>query len=105
MRDEDIHSWHIDPGITWSGGEIRNETQLLVNTVGSYDHQPDARCAIPNLFFGGDHVRSNIDLTTTADDPAARAEVFPLVSLPVFEPAKRLDADRYRAGMPHILDG
>ncbi|MFB7874397.1 FAD-dependent oxidoreductase [Nocardia sp. NPDC056064] len=121
LRDEDIHSWHLDPGITWSGGGIHNATPLLVNTVGSYDHRPDARCAIPNLYFGGDHVRSHIDLATmeganesgraaanaildAADDPAPRATCFPLVDLPAFAAAKALDADRFRAGLPHLLD-
>lgn len=122
LRGEDIHSWHLDPGITWSGGGIRNETPLLVNTVGSYDNRPEAHCAIPNLYFGGDHVRSHIDLATmeganesgraaanaildAADDPAPRAQIFPLVSPPAFAAAKAIDADRFRAGLPHLLDG
>ncbi|MFE3316707.1 FAD-dependent oxidoreductase [Nocardia sp. NPDC059195] len=122
LRDEDIHSWHLDPGITWSGGSIHNETPLLVNTVGSYDNRPDAHCAIPNLYFGGDHVRNHIDLATmeganesgraaanaildAADDPSPRAQIFPLVSLPAFAAAKAIDADRFRAGLPHLLDG
>lgn len=121
LRDDDIHSWHLDPGISWSGGTTHNETPLLVNTVGSYDHRPYAHCAVPNLFFGGDHVRSHIDLATmesanesgrsaanaiidAAGDPAPHAPVFPLVELPAFEAAKKLDADRFRAGLPHILD-
>ncbi|WP_228782501.1 hypothetical protein [Nocardia abscessus] len=33
-----------------------------------------------------------------ADDPAPRVPVYPLVSLPIFEPWKRIDAGRYRAG-------
>ncbi|MGW6422548.1 hydroxysqualene dehydroxylase [Nocardia sp. NPDC055053] len=122
LRGEDIHSWHLDPGITWSGGGIHNETPLLVNTVGSYDNRPDAHCAIPNLYFGGDHVRSHIDLATmeganesgraaanaildSADDPGPRAQIFPLVSPPAFAAAKAIDADRFRAGLPHLLDG
>lgn len=121
LRDEDIHSWHLDPGITWSGNGIHNETPLLVNTVGSYDNRPDAHCAIPNLYFGGDHIRSHIDLATmeganesgraaanavldAADDPGSRATRFPLVDLPVFAGAKAVDADRFRAGLPHLLD-
>lgn len=121
LRKEDLHSWHLDPGITWSGGTIHNETPLLVNTVGSYDHRPNAHCAIPNLFFGGDHVRTHIDLATmeganesgravanaildATDDPAPRVPVFPLVTLPIFEPAKKIDADRFRAGLPHLMD-
>ncbi|MGW5312747.1 hydroxysqualene dehydroxylase [Nocardia thailandica] len=122
LRDEDIASWHLDPGITWSGGVTHNATPLLVNTVGSYDDRPEASCAVPNLYFGGDHVRSHIDLATmeganesgrraanavmdSAGDPGGRADVLPLVSPPAFELAKRLDQDRYRAGLPHLLDG
>lgn len=121
LRDEDVHSWHLDPGITWNGGAIDNATPLLVNTVGSYAHRPHSYCAVPNLFFGGDHVRNHIDLATmeganesgrtaanaimdAADDPGPRAPVFPLVRLPIFEAAKAVDADRYRAALPHVLD-
>ncbi|WP_054811870.1 hydroxysqualene dehydroxylase [Nocardia arizonensis] len=120
LRDSDIHSWHLDPGITWSGGVTHNETPLLVNTIGSYDHRPTAHCAIPNLFFGGDHVRNNIDLATmeganesgrsaanaimdAAGDPGGRATIFPLVEPAEFAPLRALDADRYRAGLPHLL--
>ncbi|MFE3542624.1 FAD-dependent oxidoreductase [Nocardia sp. NPDC059177] len=121
LRDEDIHSWHLDPGITWSSDGIHNATPLLVNTVGSYDNRPDAHCAIPNLYFGGDHIRSHIDLATmeganesgraaanavldSAGDPGSRASCFTLVDLPVFAGAKAVDADRFRAGLPHLLD-
>ncbi|MEV6279035.1 FAD-dependent oxidoreductase [Nocardia sp. NPDC051832] len=121
LHDADIHFWHLDPGVSWSGGGIHNETPLLVNTVGSYDKRPHAHCAIPNLFFGGDHVRSHIDLATmesanesgraitnavldAAGDPAPRVTIHPLVSLPVFEPLKQLDADRFRRGLPHVMD-
>jgi uncharacterized protein with NAD-binding domain and iron-sulfur cluster len=122
LRDEDIHSWHLDPGLTWSGGATHNETPLLVNTVGSWDWRPNATSAIPNLFFGGDHVRTHIDLPTmeaanesgraaangvmdAAGDPGGRAGIFPLVNLPIFDAAKKIDADRFRAGLPHLLDG
>ncbi|GAA5062828.1 hydroxysqualene dehydroxylase [Nocardia callitridis] len=122
LRDEDIHSWHLDPGITRSGATTYNETPLLVNTIGSYDHRPTARCAIPNLFFGGDHVRNNIDLATmeganesgrsvtnaildAADDPGPRAAIFPMFAPPAFDPLKQLDRERFRAGLPHLLEG
>ncbi|WP_280451414.1 hypothetical protein, partial [Nocardia cyriacigeorgica] len=35
-----------------------------------------------------------------AGDPAPRAVIHPLVELPIFAAAKRLDADRFRAGLP-----
>ncbi|MQY21743.1 hydroxysqualene dehydroxylase [Nocardia macrotermitis] len=120
LRDEDLASWHLDPGVTWSGGVTHNETPLLVNTIGSYNHRPEAHCAIGNLFFGGDHVRSHIDLATmeganesgraaanaimdAAGDPGPRAGIFPLVEPSELEPFKQLDAARYRAGLPHVL--
>ncbi|MQY27751.1 hydroxysqualene dehydroxylase [Nocardia aurantia] len=121
LRDEDLATWHLDPGVHWSGGVTHNDTPLLVNTVGSYDNRPDAHCAIPNLFFGGDHVRTSIDLATmeganesgraaanavmdAANDPGPRAAIFPLVEPAEFAALRRLDADRYRAGLPHLLD-
>ncbi|MEO9329863.1 hydroxysqualene dehydroxylase [Gordonia aurantiaca] len=121
LRSEDIVTWSLDPGITWSGNRTFNATPLMVNTKGSYENRPNAYTKIPNLFIGGDHVRSNIDLATmeganesgrrvtnaiiaAADSPAPSAQIFPLWELPLLEPLKQLDRDRYRAGLPHILD-
>jgi hypothetical protein len=120
LRSEEIVTWSLDPGITWSPS-IANATPLMVNTAGSYKNRPNAYTSIPNLFIGGDHVRSNIDLATmeganesgrrvtnaiiaAADSPARAATVFPLWELPMLEPLKQIDRDRYRAGLPHILD-
>ncbi|MFE6857827.1 FAD-dependent oxidoreductase [Nocardia sp. NPDC057668] len=120
LRDEDIHSWFLDPGVHWDGGAAVNDTPLLVNTAGSYDHRPTSHCGIENLFFAGDHVRTHIDLATmeganesgrtaanaildAAADNAARAPIYPLFAPPIFEPLKQLDAQRYRAGLPHVL--
>lgn len=64
LRSADIVTWSLDPGgITWSP-TIANATPLMVNTAGSYANRPNAHTKIPNLFIGGDHVRSNIDLAT-----------------------------------------
>ncbi|MTE16676.1 NAD(P)-binding protein [Nocardia sp. CT2-14] len=121
LREDDIHSWFLDPGVHWTGGAATNDTPLLVNTIGSWDNRPEAATAIPNLFFAGDHVRTHIDLATmeganesgraaanalldAAGDPGSRAPIYPLYAPPVFEPLKALDADRYRAGLPHLLD-
>ncbi|MEP9416325.1 FAD-dependent oxidoreductase [Gordonia sp. VNQ95] len=120
LRSEDIVTWSLDPGITWSP-TIANATPLMVNTAGSLQHRPTAATSIPNLFIGGDHVRTNIDLATmeganeagrraanaildAADSPARPAPVFPLWDLPILDPIKAADRDRYRAGLPHILD-
>ncbi|MEE4021711.1 FAD-dependent oxidoreductase [Gordonia sp. PKS22-38] len=120
LRDEELVTWSLDPGITWSP-QIANATPLMVNTAGSYQHRPQAYTKIPNFFIGGDHVRTNIDLATmeganeagrraanailaAADSPAAAAPVFPLWELPMLDPIKAEDRNRYRAGLPHFLD-
>ncbi|WP_433664606.1 hydroxysqualene dehydroxylase [Nocardia sp. CA-128927] len=121
LHDDNIVSWHIDPGIHFDPEASRNDTPLLVNTIGSWDHRPEAACAIPNLFFCGDYIRTNINLATmegaieagrraanaildAAGDTAARAAIFQLYAPPMLEPLKRIDAERYRAGLPHLWD-
>lgn len=123
LRDEDLAAWSLDPGIHWdpAAGAHANDTPLLVNTVGSWDHRPQARTAVPNLFLAGDYVRTDIDLATmegadesaraavdalldAADSPAARCPMFRLHEPPELQPMRDLDAQRYRAGLPHILD-
>ncbi|BDT86932.1 hypothetical protein FMUAM8_26960 [Nocardia cyriacigeorgica] len=74
LHADAIHSWHLDPGISWSGGTTHNETPLLVNTVGSYQHRPDAHCAIPNLFIRpcGRHRSAGRNRRPTSAPAAAR---------------------------------
>jgi uncharacterized protein with NAD-binding domain and iron-sulfur cluster len=123
LRDSDIHSWHLDPGIAWvkSRGENRNDTPLLVNTVGSWEKRPKARTKLPNLFLAGDYVQTNIDLATMEGaNESGRAAVIALMDAagkqsnpprmyklwrePLIEEAKNLDAALYRNGQPNLLD-
>lgn len=123
LRDDSMHSWHLDPAIQWSIEERRNSNDepLLVNTAGSWDKRPTAHIQVPNLFLAGDYVRTNVDLATmeganesgraaanaildAADANTDRATVFELYRLPQFEPAKQLDRQRYANRQPHILD-
>ena len=123
LRDEDVAQWFLDPGVQWNAarGTNTNETPLLVNTVGSLASRPDARTAIPNFFLAGDYVRTDIDLATmesanesgraavnalleAADSPAAPVTTYKLHEPPELAPFRKVDADRYAAGLPHILD-
>ncbi|WP_420752389.1 hydroxysqualene dehydroxylase [Rhodococcus sp. O3] len=120
LDENDVVSWFLDPGLRWGAGGITNDTPLLINTVGSRANRPEARTAIPNLFLSGDYVRTDIDLATmesanesaraavtalleAADSPAAPPAMYRLHEPPELEPVRRIDADRYRAGLPHLL--
>jgi uncharacterized protein with NAD-binding domain and iron-sulfur cluster len=113
----------LDPGVKWvaSRGRNRNDTPLLVNTVGSWDKRPQARISIPNLFLAGDYVQTDIDLATmeganesgraavnglldTTGSKAARVRRYKLYDPPEFEAAKRIDRRRYAAGQRNLLD-
>jgi uncharacterized protein with NAD-binding domain and iron-sulfur cluster len=123
LTDDMIHSWHLDPAISWQGSRRRNSNDepLLVNTVGTWQKRPAARTAVPNLFLAGDYVQTNVDLATMEganesgraavnallDASGSKAEPVPMFSLydpPEMEPAKRADAELYRAGQPNALD-
>ncbi|RSN71307.1 hydroxysqualene dehydroxylase [Actinomadura sp. WAC 06369] len=123
LPDGMLHSWVLDPAIAWhppSGGNV-NDEPLMVNTVGSWEHRPESRTAIPNLFMAGDYVRTNIDLATmeganesgraavnalldAADSPAARVPVWRLHRPPELDGLKEIDARRFRAGRPNLFD-
>jgi geranylgeranyl pyrophosphate synthase/uncharacterized protein with NAD-binding domain and iron-sulfur cluster len=120
LRDEDLHSWCLDPDITDDTGHpglLRNAEPLLVNLVGTWAQRPDAATAIPNLFLASDYVRTFTDLATMEGaNEAARRAVNGLLAAagfdgprcavwPLHEPealaAWRLhDAVRWRAGLP-----
>ena len=121
LEDDDLVAWHLDDAIQHNEEEGRNENEepLLVNTVGSLRHRPEAATEIQNLTLAADYVRTNTDLATMegANEAARRAtnailerqgssasrcEVHELEGPKVFEPFKKLDAARYRLGLPHV---
>ncbi len=123
LPDGIVDSWFLDPGIRWNPRLRRNTnaTPLLVNTVGSWRHRPNATTKIPNLFLTGDFVRTDIDLATmeganesarTAvnailDQTGSKAEpaaTYRLYDPPEFELLKQVDAQLYKAGLPNALD-
>jgi len=99
-------------------GKFVNDIQpLLVNTVNTWGLRPEANCAIPNLFFAADYVRTYTDLATMecANEAARRAvnclmvadnndgpicRIWPLQEPKVFMPFKWYDEVRYRKGLP-----
>lgn len=120
--DDALLSWYLDPAIgIRPGEETTNEEPLLINTVGSWEHRPDAATAIPNLVLAADYVRTDIDLATMeaaneagraatnailerSDSPKAPARMFHLFQHPELLALRELDAQRYRRGQPHTLD-
>jgi geranylgeranyl pyrophosphate synthase len=120
LRDEDLHSWFLDPDIQPSGngsGLLTNAEPLLVNLVNTWALRPEATTRIPNLFLASDYVRTYTDLATMegANEAARRAVnglldatrfvgprcgVWPLHQPEILVPLQRHDAARYAAGLP-----
>ncbi|MFI1464994.1 hydroxysqualene dehydroxylase [Nocardia carnea] len=123
LRDTDLHSWFLDPGITWHAdrGENSNADPLLINTAGSWDARPEPHGGVENLFLAGDYVRTNIDLATmeganesaraavnaildvTGSD-APRCRTYTLYRAVELEPLRQADAADFAAGRPNRFD-
>lgn len=123
LRDDNVHSWFLDPAIAWdpAAGVNTNEEELLVNTVSSWEKRPDAVTGVPNLFLAGDYVRTDVDLATmeganesarvavnalldVAAPNAEKAQTYRLYDPPEFEAFKAADAQLYAAGLPNAFD-
>ena len=124
LDDSMVHSWYLDESIVETEGGLRNEDPFLMNSVGSWELRPEASTALVNLFLAADYVRtySNVDFATmeTANEAARRAvnallkaagsaqvppvAMFSGFELPEFARAKDVDRERWRQGLPHVLD-
>jgi geranylgeranyl pyrophosphate synthase/uncharacterized protein with NAD-binding domain and iron-sulfur cluster len=120
IRDEDLHSWFLDPDIENDPahpGLLQNLEPLLVNLVDTWALRPEATTAIPNLFLASDYVRTHTDLATMegANEAARRAvnglldavkfdgprcALWPLREPEILAPWRLHDAARYEAGLP-----
>ncbi|MDE3175034.1 MAG: polyprenyl synthetase family protein [Pseudomonadota bacterium] len=120
LRDEDLHSWFLDPDIKPDRkrpGFLRNREPLLVNLVDTWALRPEASTGAPNLFLASDYVRTYTDLATMegANEAARRAvnglldregfagprcEIWPLHEPELLAPWRLYDAERFRAGLP-----
>ena len=123
LPQEVLHSWFLDPSITWSKKRRRNinDEPLLINTAGSWTKRPRARTKIPNLFLAGDYVQTDIDLATmeganesgraavnalldAAGSKKKPATMYRLYDPPEYEAEKRIDAELYAQGRPNQHD-
>jgi len=119
LRNEDLHSWFLDPDIEDDParpGFLRNLEPLLVNLVDTWALRPEATTAIPNLFLASDYVRTHTDLATmeAANEAARRAvnglleavayeglrcDLWPLHEPEILAPWRLHDAARYKTGL------
>jgi uncharacterized protein with NAD-binding domain and iron-sulfur cluster len=122
LSDDMLIDWFLDSALVFRSGQPAVSTEpLLINTPGALAHRPDATTSIPNLFLAADYVRCDVDLATmeganeaarqaanaildASDSTAARAAIGTLWESPVWDPAKQIDEQRYRAGEPGLLD-
>jgi geranylgeranyl pyrophosphate synthase/uncharacterized protein with NAD-binding domain and iron-sulfur cluster len=120
LRDEDLHSWFLDPDIDSDPGHtgvLQNLEPLLVNLVDTWTLRPEATTDIPNLFLASDYVRTYTDLATMegANEAARRAvnglldavkfdgprcELWELHEPEILAPWRLHDAARFKAGLP-----
>ncbi len=124
LRDDQLHSWFLDPGIQDSTApasqrqsRLSNAEPLLVNYVDTWRLRPEAVTRIGNFFLASDYVRTFTDLATmeAANEAARRAvngllraahsdaepcALWNLREPQVFEPIRARDRVRYRRGLP-----
>jgi hypothetical protein len=117
LKDEQLHSFSLDPSLSRLQGTTANEEPLLVNLVDTWKLRPEAVSRIPNLFLASDYVRTYTDLATmeaaneaarravngileATGSGAARCDVWDLYEPEIFAPWRELDLIRYVNGLP-----
>ena len=124
LRDDMLIDWYLDRDIVHNASIndtttnlSTNREPLLVNSVNSWGLRPEAYCAIPNLFFASDYVRTYTDLATMegANEAARRAvnalmdknkdqhtpcTLWTLKEPAFFDPLKWYDERRWKKGLP-----
>jgi uncharacterized protein with NAD-binding domain and iron-sulfur cluster len=126
LKDEDLHSYHLDPDIVFMNGQDDpdpakkiNEEPLLVNLVNTWGLRPEAYTRVPNLFLASDYVRTNTDLACmeAANEAARRAvnciidasgsrsrpcKIWAVKEPALFEFWRKHDGDRFAKGLPWL---
>lgn len=123
LRDENLHSWFLDPDIQEGrdrapdAPQLTNTEPLLVNLSGSWMLRPDAYTMIPNFFLAADYVRTFTDFASMegaseaarravnallgkAHSSAPLAEVWPLHEPDILGPLRLRDQMRWDKGLP-----
>jgi uncharacterized protein with NAD-binding domain and iron-sulfur cluster len=118
LPDEARVTHLLDPELQQGEDGLRNGSPLVINTVGSLHHRPEAGTAAENLVLAADYVRVDTDLATMeAANEAGRHAANAILSRSsvrarpvqswgleepsVFDPLKRQDELRYNLGLPH----
>lgn len=118
LRDEDLHSYYLDPAIKMPAqGLSVNEEPLFISALNTWYLQPEPYTNIPNLLLASDYVHNRIQLATMEganeaargavnsilDDSgscAPRCEVKKLLSPDPFLWYRMKDQERYDKGLP-----
>ena len=119
MEDANLLTWFLDPDIEFPNpSPVTNLEPLLINTVGSLAHRPEAGTEIPNFCLAADYVRTYTDLACMegANEAARRATnaildregssvpratIWPWEEPELFAPMREYDRLRFRLGLPH----
>jgi uncharacterized protein with NAD-binding domain and iron-sulfur cluster len=122
LRDDMLHSWHLDDDLDYSAGAPPiNSSRLLVHPPGSWDLRPEPASVIDNLVLASDYVRTTTNLASMeganeaaraavntilarAGSQAPRVELWPLRESESFEWWKRLDDRLFCAGRAHLFE-
>jgi uncharacterized protein with NAD-binding domain and iron-sulfur cluster len=122
LRDELLHSWHLDDDLDYSHGlPPTNHARLLVHPPGSWNLRPEAGTAIANLVIASDYVRTYTNLATMeganeagrraanailerSRSTAAAVGTWPLEEPTSFDVWKRFDDRLYQAGHKHLFE-
>jgi uncharacterized protein with NAD-binding domain and iron-sulfur cluster len=121
LTDDLLISSDIDPGMLRRHGRLVSDDPLAMPSAGQGPDRPDVTTAIPNLLLAGDYLKSerevaNMDAASynarravnaildRAGSHETPAKAIGTYRPPEWEPLKRVDAQRYARGQPHLLD-
>ncbi len=121
LRDEDLHSWFLDPDIVDAkrrkAGLYVDTEPLFVNRVNTWQFRPEATTKIANMVLASDYVRTFTDIACmeAANEAARRAVnaildrtgskagrcgVWPLHEPDALAPLRAVDKLKFKAGLP-----